>query len=140
MEESSSLSSYLNKSQEINYNILDERKDNVLLFICRSGVTFPTEIARECDLDVESVNKILYLHKRNSFITKMQPDKNNPQTQFRGRMTELWACGLWGFERFITHSWWTLTLPGFHFIKAKYPNKNVRIKGSLIKALELEYN
>lgn len=132
---------YLGKEKdqrEIDDTTLDARRDDVLLFITRKGVSFPTEIAREVDLNIEGVNRILYNLKKLNFIDKIHPDPHSPQKMFMQRMSELWLQGIWGYERFAKMSWWFTTEGGVEFIKTKYKKQGKPVASSLVRYLGLE--
>ena len=133
-----SLYDYLNKPSEIPESTLDLKRDDVLLFICRKGAGFTTEIARQCDINVDGINQILYHLNKDKFIEKIFPNPDQPQPQFRARMKELWATGIISYPSISKFSWWTLTEGGFEFIKAKFEGQSKTISGSLVKTLNLK--
>ena len=117
---------------------LTEKADDVILFICEKGVAYTVEIARETGVNVEEVNKILGMFKRNNFIDKLYPLMDVSQPQFKGRLAELQAMGITSYGEVRNYSWWTLTRIGFDYIKAKFSGQGKLIKGSLITALGLQ--
>jgi hypothetical protein len=128
------LSSYLSTD---NTRVFTDKQDNVLLRICELGISFSTELARDTDTKLEDMNSVLYQLKSNKFIDKTYPDTEGNNPLFRGRMFELNSKGLVGLSAFSKFSWWTLTLPGFEYIKSKYTGQGKRIKGSLVMRLKL---
>jgi hypothetical protein len=134
----SELTNYFQSRGETSDMIIDERKDDLLKFLCEKGVSFPTEMARQIDIDIISANRILYQFKMKDFVEKINPNKENPQSQFRGRMSEFWSMGIIGFDEFCRHSFWSLTIGGVEFLKTKYPAKKVLIQAGLIHHLNLE--
>ena len=117
---------------------LDEKADEVILLICKRGVAFTTEIARDTGINIDEVNKILSMFKRHKFIDKIYPNMEHPQPQFRGRLVELNAMGIINYEKIRNFSWWTLSLPGFSYIKAKFDGEHKPISGGLLKPLGLK--
>lgn len=109
-----------------------EKREDILKFICRKGVIFTTEAAKETGLSMYEVNQIMFnLHKL-GYIEKIYPDPESPQSEFKGRMGELWKMGIIGYPSFSQYSWWTITYPGIEYIKAVYRGKGMYIKGSLL--------
>lgn len=116
---------------------LDEKADEVILLICKRGVAFTTEIARDTGVNIDEVNKILSMFKRHKFIDKIYPNMEYPQSQFRGRLVELNAMGIINYEKIRNYSWWTLSIAGFNYIKAKFQGEHKPISGGLLKPLNL---
>ncbi len=112
---------------------LDINKDDLLINLMERGVSFPSELARQLTLPMESINQLISHWAKMGFIEHITPNPEMPQPEFKGRMNEMWAMGVNSYEQFRNRSWWTITLGGIEYIKIKYPGKGLRIKGSLVK-------
>lgn len=132
----SSLSNFLYTSQLDKQ--IEDKKDVVLLFLCRRGVSFTTEIARQCDISMEGINQLLYNLNRFDFIQKVFPNPQIPQAIFRCRLAEFWSQGIIGFDSISRFSWWTININGLEFLQAKYKGEKKPIARSLVEFLELE--
>lgn len=140
LESNSRVLGYLEDSDmpKVKEDAAEHRKDDVLLFITEKGVSYPTEIAREVNLNMDTVNHILYSLKKLSFIDKIHPNHHNPQKMFRQRMQELWVQGIWGYDRISQMSWWHTTEGGVEYIKTKFRGQGKQIASSLARYLDLE--
>jgi len=119
--------------------VLEQNRDEILKFLCMSGVSYPSEMSRKFAITIEGINMILSYFTKLGFVKHIVPDAEEPQPVFRGRLAELWAEGIYGYKAFNTRSWWTITLAGVEYVKAKYKGHGLRIKGSLLKEYGLEY-
>lgn len=135
--QSGSLSEYFGQSR-VNDNALAEKRDEILLRICEQGACFTTELARDCDVDMNGVGQVLYNLKRNGFITKIFADRQNPPPQIRGRLPGLWNNGING-DRITQLSWWTLTMPGVELIQTKFKGQHKKIRSSLLMAYGIPF-
>lgn len=114
---SEDIQSYFEKA-EIPDSIASDKADDVLLLIFKKRIAYTTEIARECDLHIEVINRILYELKSKGFIRKYtvpeQPDK-----LISSRIEELWDMGVRGLGGFRNFSWWTITEAGADYAIAR---------------------
>lgn len=130
----SELTNYMNPNAE-NDRYLEEHKDEVLFLLMKKGVSYPSEISRETGIHMDCINKILGMFARFGFIKKVVPDRFYPQQIFKSRIPEFWAMGLIGYERLVYMSWFTPTIAGIEYIKAKYKGEQKQIRLSLINYL-----
>ena len=128
----SGLTNYLDTDpRETSDSVLEQNKDNLLIFIMEKGVSYPTELSRHLNISIEGVNHLISYFARMGFLKNIIPNPENPQPEFKGRMLEFWSEGLWGYKSFSQRSWWTITLGGMEYLKSKYKGKHLSVKGSL---------
>lgn len=112
--------------------LLAEKQDEVLKYMSLKGLSWMGELSREVGLNADEINKILYNCKRLGYLDRVYPDPNFPQAPFRGRMAELWARGIIGYQSFTAYAWWTLTKAGIEYLKVKFRHSALPIRSSLV--------
>lgn len=134
------LDDYLSDREEskiLDGSILEQRKDELLLFLAEIGVSYSTEIARGININLDSTNQLLFQLKKLGFIDKINPHQTDPQPMFAARMVEFWAMGIWGHSRMRQFSWWILTLGGLEYLKVRYKGQHKRAHSALRKYYDL---
>lgn len=131
MEQSKSMQTYFERADNIPDFLINEKQDLVMLFIAKKGCAYPTEIARECDLHPEVVNRILFNLNKLGFTEKTYAEEE-PNPLLKGRIRELWMNGVFGLAMFQQFSWWTLTNGGVDYLFCRYSGKGHKIRNSLL--------
>ena len=108
-----------------------EHSDDLLVFIMSKGCSWPSEIARECDLNFDLVNRSIFNLKKEGKLQKTHAAWN-PNPVIRCRIDELNMQGTIGFAAFQQISWWTLTPQGFSYIQKKYKGRHLRAPKGLM--------
>ena len=132
-----SFSDYTFRTIEVPESVGEKRKDDVLLFLCKKSTAYTSEIARQCNINIDILNQILYELLKDKLIDKIYPDPEYPQSPFKIRMPELWANGIISYGSISRLSWWTLTPEGFMYIKEKFKGKGIKISSCLVSYLNL---
>lgn len=139
LSSSDSLSGYIDPRVINNIDdIISKYKNEVLIFLLRKGVSYPTEMTRHLGIHIDILNKVLNNLINNKLIVKVQPRKFDPQCIFMERIGEFWETGLLGYERIINMSWWTIAEMGIAYIQLHYKGKGIKINRSLIEFYNLE--
>ena len=111
------LQSYFERA-DIPDTIAAEKADDVLVLLIKKKLAYTTELARECDLHIEVMNRILYELKKKGFIRKyIVPEQ--PDSLIACRIPELWEMGVKGLGGFRNFSWWTVTEVGVDYAMVK---------------------
>lgn len=114
-------------------NFVDKNKDSVLLFCLLKGVSYPTEISRDLQLNVETINKILSKLIKEGYAKRIRPLKFQPQPMFFYRIPEFQENGLDSFDKVSKCSWIIPTPIGVQLIKDKYAGQQKQIHKSLVE-------
>jgi len=126
----------------ISDDFADKNKEEVLMFLARKGVAYPTEMSRELGLHIETINKILSHLKRWGFAQRIIPDKNYPQEVFKPRIKDYMAMGFRDYDAYLRCSFWTLDVGGIEYLRTFYDTskKHFCVNVSLIKFLNPRKN
>lgn len=137
MSESTKLTRFLDIGKTTEGELLlDKYKDKILIYLAEVGISYPTELSRQFNISVEGINQILAYWKKENAVVKYMPHPEDLGL-LAGRVHEFNSMGITGYGSFKNFSWWTITEEAIKFLKLKYKEKDLRIKGSLIKHYNL---
>lgn len=137
--DSERLDAYLNpQNTMVSDEFLKKNKDIVLLELARLGVSYPSEIARNLGIHVDTVQKILSMVKREGKADRMHPDHYHPNEMFEQRIPELIEMGLDTFDKVAKCGWWSLNFEGVVYLWVNYRGQGKKINRALVRYVELE--
>lgn len=119
-------------------DFIDKNRDNILIYLCKIGVSYSSEISRSLSMNQETVNKILSVLKKEKLIDKIVPDRWHPEPVFAVRIPRLMDEGLIGYSKYSSLSWWMITPRGIQYLKDKYINEGVQIIKAAVDTLGLK--
>ena len=118
---------------------LSQHADEVLLYLLEIGVSYTSEISRNCQVHIESVNKILFYWKKQGFIDRIMPERYFPQPVFISRMEEFWAIGLSSYDKVISCNWWSPSPSAIFYIQSKFKGENKQIRSALFRQFQEQF-
>ena len=111
------------------------KRNLFLLYLLKEKVSYPTEIARNLDLSIDTINELIYKCLKDELVQKFTPNPDNLQRIFKSKIYELWARGITSYGQIFRFSWWSLSPIGFEFLKAKHKGERLQISEDLAEYL-----
>ena len=109
---------------------LEKHKPDILKYMLIQGVSYPTEIAKNVSLHIETVNKILNRLANDEIVIKIKPDRDHPQPIFYHKV---YSYEYESYREFARRSWWILTETGIAYCKLNFKGTKTQISPKLIR-------